>query len=426
MTKDHILGWTLVLLVGISLFLSSIIWSRAPLDLFTKTEYSKGQNIELDSLVCPEKIMVYMGNLGDTSQTMLRQSSKHYSDAWNTSKDLLASLWTQSPEIVDDNKELFIRKKSIEVFFTTPLPVSFIKQLIDVKGSDAPAFDGKYISSYVLLEDKGLWGYLVDSDGQLYKLGKNDRALELENLIAQIAESNPASYARLSAENMNLRATDGLYISLLSYDMPTYTVKREPMPSERQIASFFNDFSVARKIQERDGAVIYTDGQRGLRIYSNGAIEYSYPVGKDQKRDVGLYEALKLAVDFVNTQGGWPQGSYLDSFEVKTGQSGNTYKFTFGIKTNGYSIIDPDNLITVTVEGSQVKNYYRHVISTVKQEGLLELMSPIKALDTAVSTKNIRVVDDVYPGYIIIQDLLKPVWVVKTRGMEVIIQNPSE
>lgn len=426
MTKDHILGWTLVLLVGISLFLSSVIWSQAPFDLFTKTEYSKGQTTQLDSIICPEKILVYTGNLGNTSQTMLRQSSHFYDETWDISKNFLATLWTQAPEAVEGGKELFIRKKSIEVFFATPLPASFIKQLLDVKGTDVPAFDSKYISSYILVEDKGLSGYLVDDEGQLYKLGNNDGTLKLENLITDIVDSGPASYARLSAANMNLRMKDGLYVSLLSYDMPTYKVKREPMPGERQISSFFNDFSVARKIQERDGAVIYTDGQRGLRIYSNGALEYSSPVAKDQKRDIGFYEALKVAVDFVNTHGGWPHGSYLDSYEVQSGQTGKSYGFTFCIYTNGYSIIDPDNLITVTVEGSQVKNYYRHVIASIKQEGLLELMTPINALDTAVSTKNIRLVDDLYPGYIIVDDLLKPVWVLKTSGMEVIIQNPSE
>lgn len=53
-------------------------------------------------------------------------------------------------------------------------------------------------------------------------------------------------------------------------------------------------------------------------------------------------------------------------------------------------------------------------------------MTPVEALNTAVSTKNIKVINDVYPGYVIQDEELKPVWVVETAGMEVIIQNLSE
>ena len=53
-------------------------------------------------------------------------------------------------------------------------------------------------------------------------------------------------------------------------------------------------------------------------------------------------------------------------------------------------------------------------------------MTPVEALNAAVATKNIKIVNDVYPGYMIQDAELKPVWVVETAGMEVIIQNLSE
>jgi hypothetical protein len=53
-------------------------------------------------------------------------------------------------------------------------------------------------------------------------------------------------------------------------------------------------------------------------------------------------------------------------------------------------------------------------------------MTPVEALNTAVSTKNIKVVSDVHPAYVVEDEELKPVWVVETSGMEVIIHSLSE
>ena len=66
----------------------------------------------------------------------------------------------------------------------------------------------------------------------------------------------------------------------------------------------------------------------------------------------------------------------------------------------------------VTVEGTQVKSFLECAIS-VKQQGVSELMTPIEALDTAVATK-IKTISDIYPGYVIKDDMLQPVWVVKS------------
>ena len=80
----------------------------------------------------------------------------------------------------------------------------------------------------------------------------------------------------------------------------------------------------------------------------------------------------------------------------------------------------------VTVEGTQVKSFFRSAPISVKQQGVSELMTPIEALDTAVATKNIKIISDIYPGYVIEDNMLQPVWVVKSSGMEVIIQDISE
>jgi regulatory protein YycH of two-component signal transduction system YycFG len=423
LSKDSILGWTLILLVVISLFLSFTIWSRVPGHLSVARMIQDEKKVDPTTVVSPEKILVYLGN---SFNTMLKTSSPLYDKTWNLSKNLLASQWTISPEPMDNiNREYFTHKKGVEMFFPTPLPAPFLKQLFNISAGDTSTLDGKLIVSFLLIDEGELSGYLADSDGNFYKIGKAGDAEKLNSLIKEIRDFNPPLFASLTAD-VNLKVIGDVYVSLLSYELPIYSLKRESISEERLASNFFADFSVIRRIEERDGTVIYTDGQQGLRIYDNGAIEYNLPVSREQRKTQSLYEAFKTAIDFIATHGGWPKDAYLASYEVKSEPSGPTYFFRFKIRVNGFRIINFNDFMNVTVEGNQVKNYYRNISLITKQEGILDLMTPVEALNAAVSTKNIKVVNDIYPGYMIEGEELKPVWVVETAGMEVIIPNLSE
>lgn len=300
-----------------------------------------------------------------------------------------------------------------------------MKQLFNISSGDTSHLDGKLIKSFSLIDDGELLVYLVDSDGCFYKIGKSSNTEELSSLIKEINDSNPPLFASLTAD-VNLKVIGDVYVSLLAYELPVYSLKREPISEEHLAPKFFADFSVTRRIEEKDGTVIYTDGQQGLRVYDDGAIEYNLPVSREQRKTQSLYEAFKTAIDFVATHGGWPEGAYLASYEVQSGSSCPTYFFRFKIRVNGFKVINFNDYMSIAVEGGQVKNYYRNVPLLTRQEGIRDLMTPVEALNTAVSTKNIKVINDVYPGYVIQDEELKPVWVVETAGMEVIIQNLSE
>ena len=133
---------------------------------------------------------------------------------------------------------------------------------------------------------------MTDSDGCFYRLGKSDSTEELSSLIKEINDSNPPLYANLTAD-VNLKVIGDVYVSLLSYELPVYSMKRESISEERLASNFFTDFSVIRRIEERDGTIIYTDGQQGLRIYDNGAIEYNLPVSREQRKTRACMKPLK-------------------------------------------------------------------------------------------------------------------------------------
>ena len=315
MSRDSILGWTLTLLVVISLFLSFTIWSQVPGDLSAFKVFQEQKKIDLVSVVSPEKILVYLGN---SFHTMLKSSSPMYDKTWNLSRKLLTSQWTTSSEPVDTvNREYFIHKKGLEVFLPTSLPFSVIKQLFNINIADTSNLDGKLIDSLILIDDEGLVGYLVDSSGNFYQIGKNETVKELNSLISEINDSNPPLFASLPAD-INLKVSRQVYISLLSYELPVFSLKKEQILEENLASKFFTDFSITRRIEERDGTVIYTDGLRGLRIYDDDVIEYNFPSPREQRKNVSFFEALKSAVDFVATHGVAKDG-YLASYDVKEG-----------------------------------------------------------------------------------------------------------
>ena len=105
MSKDSILGWTLILLVVISLFLSFTIWSRVPGHLSVARMIQSEKKVDPTLVVSPEKILIYLGN---SFNTMLKTSSPLYDKTWNLSRKLLASQWTISSEPMENiNREYF-------------------------------------------------------------------------------------------------------------------------------------------------------------------------------------------------------------------------------------------------------------------------------------------------------------------------------
>ena len=423
MSRDSILGWTLIVLVVISLFLSFTIWSQVPGNFSAFKMGQEDKKVEPIYTVSPEKILVYFGN---SFSTLLKPSSPLYDETWSIARELLKTRSNASPELLGNiSRESFKRVRGLEVFFPTSLPANFLKQLFNIEGVDFTALDGKLINSFLLLDDNALSVYLVDSEDNLYRIGKGSESPELNETIKDIDSLDPPLYANLTAD-VNLKVVGDVYVSLSLYELPVYTLKREQISEEQIATKFFPDFSITRRIQERDGTVIYTDGQQGLRLYADGAFEYSMPVSRDTKKAQSFYESFNTAIDFIADHGGLPANAYLASYEEVSDPSGTAYVFKFKISANGFKVVNAHDFINITVEGGQVRNYNRKPSFSTKQIGILDLMTPVEALNTAVSTKNIKVIDDIYPAYVLENEELKPVWVVETNGVEVIIHSLSE
>lgn len=424
MNRDSILGWILIVLVGISLFLSYTIWAQIPGGFSTLKNIKANNKLGLAAVVSPVKIAIHLGN---SSHTIIKNSSHLYKDIIKYSDNILALQWSaNAPKKVNLDPDYFSHKKGIEVFYPTSLPTPFIKQLLDVETRDSTNLDDKLIDSYVIIKgEENVEFFLRDDNGEYYSIGKSIESDKLDELIDKIAETNPPSYANLPSGNENIRISPNNYVSLLPYELPLYIIDTDRFNEDHQISKFFTDFSITRRIQEKDGAVIYTDGQRGLRIYSNGALEYNFP-GNKEKGNLGFYDAINTAVDFINTRGGWPEDVYLSSFKIEKEGESFIYKFDFRIRLSGYPVISDYEYFSVAVEGNKVRNFYKNIIKARKSGETKDLISPITALDIAVEKKNVKKIDDIYPAYNIKDGNIEPVWVIKSAESEIIIPNYAE
>ena len=72
MKKDSVLAWVLILLVGISLFLSYEVWIRVPGESTAYWKSNERASVDLASVISPEKMIVHMGN---SMHTVLNPSS---------------------------------------------------------------------------------------------------------------------------------------------------------------------------------------------------------------------------------------------------------------------------------------------------------------------------------------------------------------
>lgn len=119
------------------------------------------------------------------------------------------------------------------------------------------------------------------------------------------------------------------------------------------LAGLFRDLSVVREIEERDGAVVYTDGQNSLRIQRSGALEYVAPDAGQAAR-LEVLPALRLALAFVSDHGGIPPS--LSVTAVKA--DGERIRFDFGFRGE-LPLLVAQPFVRVEVAGERVVYYYR-------------------------------------------------------------------
>jgi len=113
----------------------------------------------------------------------------------------------------------------------------------------------------------------------------------------------------------DILVADKIYIPRGEIKAAEMELKPEELPQEELVRAFFLDPSMASRIEERDGASYYTDGERGVRIYPQGLLEYTAPALERNAANINYINALIRGVENKSLFGGWLPSSYLTCVE---------------------------------------------------------------------------------------------------------------
>lgn len=337
--KENTKTAVLLLLVCSSLFLTYQLWyGLSPAQPLTEDYYERVE-VEsprpLEQVVTPGRIMIAWENY--TYQ--FRQGEEIFNRLWENLSAILQSLDTLD---IVDNDLLFDSELSSSVaayYFKPPLPVgpdlpwlSWLTyqtvDLIEIKWLDndywmvlyEPINEGRlsFRISSEIMED--LFLIINDLDG----LDKNNYLELTDNLVTGIVEGN-----------LNVRSN--LYVPQDTIYLGKIALRPEVLDRDLLLRSFFVDLNLARVIEEKEEGLIYTDGDKGLRITTLG-LAYSAPRLEEGQATSSYPEALLNCSSLISHHGGWPDNLRLEEFALTGRNHGSYYSATWKIYHNGYPL----------------------------------------------------------------------------------------
>ncbi len=318
------------------------------------------------SLLGPERIIVH---LGQDKHTVVYPGSREYERLWQAALHVLASM---SPvvaeagtgyEISGDALRRARAGTGMELVFHKYMPAGDWLALWGFAAEGFPA--GEVMTNRLaFFAAENVAVYVKDGPaGGLRPLGfLAEGAAGLAAAVEEVAEKAPPDYfdvAGLSGVPM----AEGTYVPVRPPQLPLITCEDE-RPVEEYLASlFFEDIDVVRRIVERDGAIIFTDGRRAVRYYPDGRMEYTAPVYEREGYVPDLLTDLAEAHRFIAQHGGWPAYPYLYDFRaVSRGDEGPAgFEFRFAFHLDGFSVVGDEVPVTVTVLEGSVTSYSRKV-----------------------------------------------------------------
>lgn len=437
MNREKIKTLILIMLVITSVFFTSKTWIEVDYSNETPNggDFLFDNNSGIMEVIAPDRIAVHLK--GDKILVM-NPSDKHYQEIWATLlKSSVKSIAEgDKTDFVSINKIVWESQKkeqSLELIFKTPFDLGFWNKAFNSKKKTLPQIRLSRLlvsldmPNTVLLFDDGTDSY--------YKISKDSINPIKENLFNDIANSDELNeFIELPTDTLGLVLETGIYVPKNPLTISDVTVVKEDIKPDGLVKDFFSDMSVVRKIEEKDGARIYTDGQKGFRIYPSGAVEFNHAITAKGDYSDDLFDAVRLGYNFLITYGGLPAGSYLD----KAGQLEHDPKsniFTYDYRYEGIPVLGERNAIEIVIAQGEVKNYYRnleHPVAPISDQQSLSI-SPFNALDTAASNLRFLIgaqedkhkVKDVYQAYYRLDEgweyIISPVWVVELKDIRIFI-----
>jgi hypothetical protein len=408
-----------------SVFLTGYMWFGFP-GRYVSGEPTSGMEVAVRSDVNPRDFLMpsrIASHYGNGAFSLWPRGTPGYDEAWNEGRPLTLVMGELAGTAGGDEADRARRQGvGIEFMLAVALPFS---QWLDYMGIEAPA-GWDFPTSRFFLTTAGNRAFVRTSPGSYKVINLMVDAQVLKEALT-LSPPGPGDGAwLLPGEAAGVGVSDGVFLPVASPEAAALSLEAEAADVQAILAGFFVDPSVVRRIEERDGAIIYTDGSIGLRVYPWGGLEYATPFTDIGPEFPNLAEALRKSVDFVAQHGSWPENPFLTSWSpTLLGGMAEGLSLRFSYTIDSRPVISSGFPLEVSVGGQEVAGYRRNVLCPVgEQHSASRVIRPLDAIRAVVDGQDVRLegtVTDVYLGYWVkagedLKGLAVPVWVVTMEG----------
>ncbi len=231
----------------------------------------------------------------------------------------------------------------------------------------------------------------------------------LRGLIEDVMESSSPRLKLLGAD-----LTMGfVFVPKEGLKVAPLVVSDEDIESEKIRKSFFSDM-ISRKIQERDGTIIYTDGiSSGLRIFGDNVYEYTAYQEINTPSVVTVETSFRESIQFITNHGGWPSPVFLYSYK-SIDPVYSEHQFGFSYYGQGLPVLSTKPPLEVTIKGGKVLSYFRNInkVRGLNREESKEVINAKEIIGKHVKEEN--KINRMFLSYYVSDvkvESLYPVWV---------------
>jgi len=245
---------------------------------------------------------------------------------------------------------------------------------------------------------------------------------------------------RRLAPNVRERAAAWVSVPAEGELWPQLLARHERGQNNQLIESFFPDWSLVRRVVQRDGRTAFTDGQRHAYLHPEGSVRYVSTSWFAPIHDINARASLVLSavLHFVARHGGWPEEVRMNHMGVEQ-PAGELPHINFSFipyarfarqgRTEFVPIVIPDRQITLTANERHISDYERFVYLPIdvgaSPTRLITPEAAIRALERSLLPGNL--ITDIYVGFYqraidAPAEFLFPVWVIK-QGRQMFLVN---
>lgn len=424
---EYIKSIALFLLIGLSLFLTFIIWTFTPsferIETTPAIEVALGKSRTVEEVIQPSKVLYHYNDVvtGTTEPEQVGQLLEVMKQ-WQI-RDVL-SLAEEAPANVlktymhDPNRAV--------LYFPGPVPFPVFDAIMEVATESIPeaSFDRIVID----------WGQAEKADIALYFINsKTGRVLqadvpaeEMGQFQSQVVE--PAFNYETFITNEDI-GTLPIYVPENEIELNTYRYLQEDIASQKFVDGLFGNPGSVQSTGDLENEE-YSDESDALMSVDSSQKSINYVQPKAETQDPAIpSELLFETVDFINGHSGWTNDYRYFAMSPLNQQ------IEYRLHLDNLPVFSPtlstelDLVWGIDAEIEQVFRYKRpfYVLESWAETGTATLPSGTAALHAISHLKeqDLKAITDILPGYELTLDekdperllSLQPAWYFKSKGV---------